>query len=79
MYKSVPAATKAEKKSGKKKVSIALQGGGSHGAFSWGVMDRILEDGRFEIEGLTGTSIFPVSACNTLNKTWPLVGTKDIL
>ncbi len=56
MYKSVPAATKAEKKSGKKKVSIALQGGGSHGAFSWGVMDRILEDGRFEIEGLTGTS-----------------------
>ncbi len=41
---------------GKKKVSIALQGGGSHGAFSWGVLDRILEDGRFEIEGLTGTS-----------------------
>ncbi len=56
MYKSIPSATKSDKKSGKKKVSIALQGGGSHGAFSWGVMDRILEDGRFEIEGLTGTS-----------------------
>lgn len=40
----------------KKKVGIALQGGGSHGAFSWGVLDRLLEDGRFEIEGLTGTS-----------------------
>jgi NTE family protein len=40
----------------KKTISIALQGGGAHGAFSWGVLDRILEDGRFEIEGLTGTS-----------------------
>lgn len=40
----------------KKKISIALQGGGAHGAFSWGVLDRILEDGRFEIEGMTGTS-----------------------
>ncbi len=56
MYKSIPSAAKAEKKNGKKKVSVALQGGGSHGAFSWGVMDRLLEDGRFEIEGLTGTS-----------------------
>lgn len=41
---------------GKKKITVALQGGGSHGAFSWGVLDRLLEDGRFEIEGLTGTS-----------------------
>jgi NTE family protein len=40
----------------KKKIAIALQGGGSHGAFSWGVLDRLLEDGRFEIEGVTGTS-----------------------
>jgi NTE family protein len=40
----------------KKKVAFALQGGGAHGAFTWGVMDRILEDGRFEIEGLSGTS-----------------------
>lgn len=41
---------------GMKPVAVALQGGGSHGAFSWGVMDRLLEDGRFKIEGLTGTS-----------------------
>ncbi len=40
----------------KKKVAIAIQGGGAHGAFSWGALDRLLEDGRFEIEGVTGTS-----------------------
>lgn len=42
--------------SGQKPIAVALQGGGSHGAFSWGVMDRLLEDGRFKIEGVTGTS-----------------------
>lgn len=40
----------------KKKIALALQGGGAHGAFTWGVLDRLLEDGRFEIEGLSGTS-----------------------
>ncbi|MBY0264467.1 MAG: patatin-like phospholipase family protein [Holosporales bacterium] len=39
-----------------KKIAIALQGGGAHGAFTWGVLDKFLEDGRFEIEGLSGTS-----------------------
>ena len=48
---------KAKTKAGEvKKVAIAIQGGGAHGGFSWGVLDRLLEDGRFEIEGLTGTS-----------------------
>lgn len=51
-----PESEQPKKTGDKKKISIALQGGGSHGAFSWGVLDRILEDGRFEIEGLTGTS-----------------------
>ena len=46
--------TKDKKK--RKKIAIALQGGGSHGAFTWGVIDKLLEDGRFEIEGLSGTS-----------------------
>ena len=41
---------------GSKKVAVALQGGGSHGAFSWGVLDRLFEDGRFEIVGFSGTS-----------------------
>ena len=38
------------------RVSLALQGGGAHGAFTWGVLDRLLEDGRVEIEGICGTS-----------------------
>ncbi|TIT81615.1 MAG: patatin-like phospholipase family protein, partial [Mesorhizobium sp.] len=38
-----------------KKINIALQGGGSHGAFSWGVLDRLLEDGRLEIAAVSGT------------------------
>ncbi len=41
---------------GQKKVSLALQGGGSHGAFTWGVLDYLLEDGRLDIEAITGTS-----------------------
>lgn len=39
-----------------KKISIALQGGGSHGAFAWGVLDQFLADGRFDIQGISGTS-----------------------
>ena len=49
-------APKAEKEGSKKKISLALQGGGVHGAFTWGVLDALLEDDRFEIEGLSGTS-----------------------
>lgn len=40
----------------KKKVALALQGGGAHGSFAWGVADRLLEDGRFDILGVSGTS-----------------------
>jgi NTE family protein len=36
--------------------AAALQGGGAHGAFTWGVLDRLLQDPRLEIEGLVGTS-----------------------
>ena len=36
-----------------KLINLALQGGGSHGAFSWGVLDRLLEDRRVEIEAIT--------------------------
>ena len=39
-----------------KRINLALQGGGAYGAFSWGVVDHILEDGRLEIEGITGAS-----------------------
>jgi len=37
-------------------ICLALQGGGSHGAFQWGVLDRLLEDGRLEIKAVTAAS-----------------------
>lgn len=40
----------------KRKIAIALQGGGAHGAFAWGVLDKILEDDRLEVVGISGTS-----------------------
>src|ERR1700732_2823025 len=46
----------------KKKINLALQGGGAHGAFTWGVLDFLLEDGRLVIEGLSGTSAGALNA-----------------
>ena len=45
-----------------KKINLALQGGGAHGAFAWGVLDYLLEDGRLAIEGLSGTSAGALNA-----------------
>ena len=45
-----------------KTVSLALQGGGAHGAFTWGVLDAILEDGRLAIEAITGASAGAMNA-----------------
>jgi len=39
-----------------KKINLALQGGGAHGAFTWGVLDRLLEEETLEIAGISGTS-----------------------
>lgn len=39
-----------------KRINIALQGGGSHGAYTWGVLDSLLQDDRIHIEGVSGTS-----------------------
>ena len=47
---------------GKKRVNLALQGGGAHGAFTWGVLDHLLEDGRLSVEGISGTSAGAVNA-----------------
>jgi NTE family protein len=41
---------------------LALQGGGAHGAFAWGVLDRLLEDGRLAIEAISGTSAGALNA-----------------
>jgi NTE family protein len=43
-------------------INLALQGGGAHGAFTWGVLDRLLEDGRFVPEGVSGTSAGALNA-----------------
>ena len=47
---------------GQKIVNLALQGGGSHGAFTWGVLDRILEEERLDFEGISATSAGAVNA-----------------
>jgi NTE family protein len=47
---------------GKKRINLALQGGGAHGAFTWGVLDHLLKDGRLTIEGISGTSAGAVNA-----------------
>jgi len=39
-----------------KRIDLALQGGGAHGAFTWGVLDRLLEEERLEVAAITGTS-----------------------
>ena len=45
-----------------KTINLALQGGGAHGAFAWGALDRLLEDGRLAFEGISGTSAGSMNA-----------------
>jgi NTE family protein len=45
-----------------KTVNLALQGGGAHGAFAWGVLDRLIEDGRIAFEGISATSAGAMNA-----------------
>jgi NTE family protein len=47
---------------GQKAINLALQGGGSHGAFTWGVLDRLLDDERLTFDGVTATSAGGVNA-----------------
>jgi len=45
-----------------RRISLALQGGGAHGAFTWGVLDRLLEEESLEIAALSGTSAGALNA-----------------
>lgn len=45
-----------------RKINLALQGGGAHGAFTWGALDRLLEDPTIEIAGISGTSAGALNA-----------------
>jgi NTE family protein len=61
-----PKRRRVRAKSGKP-VGLALQGGGAHGAFTWGVLDRLLEDGSLRIEALSGASAGALNAVIVAN------------
>ncbi|SEM76454.1 NTE family protein [Gemmobacter aquatilis] len=44
------------------RINLALQGGGAHGAFTWGVLERLLEEPEIEIAGISGTSAGALNA-----------------
>ena len=46
----------------KKRVNLALQGGGAHGAFTWGVLDAFLADGRLDVAAISGASAGAMNA-----------------
>jgi len=43
-------------------VDLALQGGGAHGAYTWGVLDRLLEESWLKFDGISGTSAGAMNA-----------------
>ena len=45
-----------------RRINLALQGGGAHGAFTWGALDRLLDEERLEVEGITATSAGAMNA-----------------
>lgn len=82
------------KTSAKLTLNLALQGGGSHGAYSWGVLDRLLDETDFDIEGVSGTSAGAMNAAilahgwaeggrsgakQALSRFWEQVGAASIL
>jgi NTE family protein len=60
--KPKPVAAAGRNRKNVKTINLALQGGGSHGAFTWGVLDRLLEEERLDIEGISGTSAGAMNA-----------------
>ncbi len=56
------ARTAARPPAPRRRIDLALQGGGSHGAFTWGVLDRLLEEEWLEIAGVSGTSAGAMNA-----------------
>ena len=54
-------------------INLALQGGGAHGAFTWGALDRLLEEGDIEIDGLTATSAGAMNAA-AVKRGWVMAG-----
>jgi NTE family protein len=59
---SRPKPRKPAGKAKPKPVNLALQGGGAHGAFAWGVLDKLIEDGRLSIDAISATSAGAMNA-----------------
>lgn len=53
----------SSRNSSRKVINLALQGGGAHGAFTWGALDKLLEDGRIDVEGVCAASAGTMNAC----------------
>jgi NTE family protein len=53
---------RGEHQAGTKTVNLGLQGGGAHGAFTWGVLDALLQDERLDFEAISGTSAGAMNA-----------------
>ena len=61
--RSAPQKTASRRdRAGLQLIDLALQGGGSHGAFTWGVLDRLLDDESLEIAAISGTSAGAMNA-----------------
>lgn len=75
-----------------KRINLALQGGGAHGAFTWGVLDRLLDEDDIEVAAITGTSAGALNgaafksgmvragrkgARENLNQLWSRMGASD--
>lgn len=58
-------------------IDLALQGGGSHGAFTWGVLDRLLEERWLEIVAISGTSAGTINAA-VLADGWTAGGAEEL-
>ena len=62
MNAHIDIAADAAKKTAYRNLNLALQGTGSHGAFGWGVLDKLLEDGRIGVEGIAATGAGAMNA-----------------
>ena len=63
---SLETSSRAKSRPSRTRLNLALQGGGAHGAFTWGVLDRLLEEDRLEINALSGTSAGAMNAAALL-------------
>jgi NTE family protein len=62
MHSEIAPKRRVNATAGTRTINLALQGGGAHGAFAWGVLDRLLDDERISFEGISATSAGAVNA-----------------